>query len=474
MPGTASADLIRRLADAVGAAHVLTGADTEGYGTEVMGKYRWAPLAVVRPGSADEVTAILKLCAAAGVGVVPSAGRTGLTGASEAEGRVMLSVARMNRIREVRASSRIAIVEAGVILSRLHEAAAEQGLVFPLTFGAKGSAMVGGFLSTNAGGSNVVRYGSTRGLCLGIEVVLADGRVLNLMSELRKDNSGYDLKDLFIGAEGTLGIITAAVLRLFPKPAAYASAMVAVTSIDAALALLNRLQTATGGLVEAFEYMPGNYMDRLAEIRPGRREPFARRHDHNIFVEIASTAPKDAEPRPDGTVPLTAMLEAALAESLESGGALDATVAASEAQRREMWEGREAAAEVMVLPVPTVDLDLSLPLEKVQAFLDRMADRLAALDPGSRWMAISHLGDGNIHYSAYGTTRDPEVLDAIRIGADTEAVALGGSFSAEHGIGLAKKASMARLKDPVALDVMRALKAALDPANLLNPGKVLP
>jgi FAD/FMN-containing dehydrogenase len=466
--------LLAALQAAVGPAHVLTGDEAAPYGLEWTGKYRWTPLAVVRPGSVAEVQAVVRACAAAGVPVVPVAGRTGLTGAAEAGGRVMLSVERMNRIREVRPASRIAIVEAGVVLSRLHEAAEAAGLVFPLTFGAKGSTMVGGFLSTNAGGSNVVRYGSTRGMCLGIEVVLADGRVLNLMSELHKDNSGYDLKDLFIGAEGTLGIITGAVLRLAAKPAAYASAMVAVASVDAALGLLNRVQAATGGGVEAFEYMPGNYMDRLFQVKPAMREPFGQRYPHNIFVEVASAAARDAVPDAEGRVPLAGMLEAALADALERGEALDAVVAATEGQRREMWARREAAGEIMVMDVPTVDCDLSVPLDKVSAFLTRIDAGLRALDPGATWMVVSHLGDGNVHYSGYLTKDDAGLMDAVRDMVDGIAVGMGGSFSAEHGIGLTKKGSMAAMKDPVALDVMRAVKAALDPRGLMNPGKVIP
>ncbi|MFZ5708366.1 MAG: FAD-binding oxidoreductase [Pseudomonadota bacterium] len=471
---TAPSEIAARLAGIVGAPNVLTGAEAAGYGREWTGKYRWSPLAVVRPGSAGEVSQVVRACGEAGVAIVPCAGRTGLTGATEAEGRVMLSVERMNRIREIRPGSRIAIVEAGVVLSRLHEAADAHGLVFPLTFGAKGSTMAGGFLSTNAGGSNVLRYGSARALCLGIEVVLADGRVLNLMSELHKDNSGYDLKDLFIGAEGTLGIITAAVFRLVAKPAAYASAMVAVTSVDAALGLLHRLQAATGGGVEAFEYMPRSYMDRLFEMHPGMRAPFAQPYAHNIFVEVASSVPRDTTPDENGEIPLVALLEAALADLMGKGGALDAVVARTEAQRREMWIRREAAGEIMVKPVPTVDCDVSVPLDKVSTFLERIDARLKALDPGATWMVVSHLGDGNVHYSGYLTRGDAGLMDAVRDAVDGEAVALGGSFSAEHGIGLTKTGSMAAMKDPVALDVMRKLKAALDPQGLMNPGKVIP
>ena len=253
--------LLDRLTTLLGPAHVLTGQDCAPYTAEWIGKYHWQPLAVLRPADRDQVSAILRIASETGTPVVPVGGRTGLVGGTEAEGRLMLSLERMNRIREIRPQARIAVVEPGVILSRLHDAAADHGLYFPLWFGARGSAMIGGVLSTNAGGSNVLRYGSTRALCLGLEVVLADGRVLDLMSELHKDNSGYDLRDLFIGAEGTLGVITAAVMKLVPAPRAHATAMLAMPSLDAALVLLNRLQTQTGGLVEAFEFMPRSYQE---------------------------------------------------------------------------------------------------------------------------------------------------------------------------------------------------------------------
>jgi FAD/FMN-containing dehydrogenase len=360
------------------------------------------------------------------------------------------------------------------VLTQLHEAAEAQGLNFPMTFGARGSAMLGGLLSTNAGGSNVLRYGNTRALCLGLEVVLPDGEVLNLMSELHKDNSGYDLKDLFIGAEGTLGVITAAVLKLVPKPRAFATAMVAAPSLPDALKLLNRLQEATGGAVEAFEYMPGNYIEghlaRIANARP----PFAERHEVNIMVEVGATAPRDALPGADGRVPVAAYLEEVLAGLMEEGAVLDAVIAQNEAQRREMWARREAAAEVMLAVSPRVDTDIALPLDKVATFLGRMDEVLPSVDPGATHVEVAHLGDGNIHYSVCCTTDDPGLMDRITERVEDVVQKLGGSFSAEHGIGVSKKNTMARRKDKVALKVMRRIKAALDPKGIMNPGKVLP
>jgi FAD/FMN-containing dehydrogenase len=431
-------------------------------------------LAVVRPGSTEEVSAIMRLAHESGTKVVPASGRTGLAGGTYAEGALMISLERMNTIRELRPEARLAVVEAGVVLSNLHAAAEAEGLVFPLSFGAKGSAMVGGALSTNAGGSNVVRYGSTRGLCLGLEVVLADGRVMDLMSELHKDNSGYDLKDLFIGAEGTLGLITGAVLRLFPQPKAYATAMVAVQDLDAALVLLNRLQLATGGLVEAFEYMPRSYMEQHLARIAGARPAFDQTYDVNIMVELGAIAPRDADVGDDGAVPLVDHLEEKLADLMEEGLVLDAVVAKSDAQRQEMWARREDAAEVGFTGQPMLNNDIALPTDKVPAFFDRIAPRLKAVDPGYSESCVAHLGDGNIHYLVYLSSGDAALKDRAMETVEDVVLELGGSFSAEHGIGLAKKPSMARRKNPVAVDVMRAVKAALDPAGILNPGKVIP
>lgn len=465
--------LIAELTALLGPAHVLTGADAATYGHEWTGKYHWQPRAVLRPANTAEVAAVMRLASANATPVVPVGGNSGLNGGTFAEAALMLSLERMSGIREVNPTARTLTVEAGVVLNRLHEAAAEHGLLFGLTFGAKGSAQVGGFLSTNAGGSNVLRYGNARALCLGLEVVLADGRVMNLMSALHKDNTGYDLRDLFIGAEGTLGIITAAVLRLAPGPRAYATALLGMTALPEALALLHRVQEATGGAVEAFEYMPAAYMARLATCRPDLACPFAPQ-PVNILLEIATTQPDLATPAANGEVPLTAHLQALLAEAMAAGSVCEAVLATSETQRRTLWAMREAAAEITLNRAPLVDTDIALPLDRVAAFLPRMAARLAALDPAAEEMVVAHLGDGNIHYTAYPSRDDAALSRAIRASVADEAVGMGGSFSAEHGVGLSKRATMAAHKDPVALAAMHAIKAALDPQGILNPGKVLP
>ena len=466
--------LVADLAALLGPAHVLTGPDLAAYCSDWTGHYTARPLAVARPADTGEVAACLRLASAHRVPVVPVGGRTGLVGGAMTTGGLMLSLERMNRIREIRAPARIAIVEAGVVLAHLHEAAAAQGLYFPLWFGARGSAMVGGALSTNAGGSNVLRYGSTRALCLGLEVVLADGRVLDLMSELHKDNSGYDLRDLFIGAEGTLGVITAAVMKLVPAPRAHATATLALRSLADALALLNRLQGATGGTVEAFEYMPAAYLRRLAEARPDISLPFATIPEVTILVELGATAPRDADPLPDGSVPIANLLADTLAPLLAEGTLLDAVIAQSESQRRTMWQRRELAAEVMFARKPFFEADIALPLDRIETFFTQVEARLQALDAGAESLSIAHLGDGNVHFAVYPSRDDPALEDSVINAVEDVVQALGGSFSAEHGVGLMKLVSMARRKDRVALDVMRTLKAALDPGNLMNPGKVLP
>ena len=464
-------DIISQLRARLDPAHILTGSDAAPWASDWVGKYKGAPICVARPGTTQEVSQVMALAHETGTPVVPVGGNTGLSGGAFSEGAIALSLDRMRGIREIRPAARLAVVEAGVVLEALHGAVAEHGLSFPMTFGAKGSCTLGGMLATNAGGSNVLRHGNTRALCLGLEVVLPDGEVLDLMGELHKDNSGYDLKDLFIGAEGTLGVITAAVVKLVPAPRAYATAMVAVEGLGAALTLLNRLQSATGGAVEAFEYMPGAYI-AAHQAMTGQRGPFDEAHEVNILVELGATADRDVVAGPDGQVPVVAYLEDVLGGMLEDGAVLDAVIAQSDAQRAEIWARREAAAEVCLAKLPVVNNDIAVPLDKVAAFFDRMAPVLPVVDPGAVALSVAHLGDGNIHYAV-------QVSDASRVDPVMEAVEdvvadLGGSFSAEHGIGLSKKPSMARRKDPVALRVMRQIKGALDPKGIMNPGKVLP
>jgi FAD/FMN-containing dehydrogenase len=466
--------VIDQIAAAIGPDRILTGKDAAPYGKDWTGAYTSTPLAVLRPMSTAEVAAIMRIAHATLTPVVPCSGRTGLTGATMADGALMLSVERLNRITDINATGRTATVGAGVILSNLHDAAAAHDLIFPLTLGARGSAMIGGLLSTNAGGSNVVRYGSTRGLCLGLEVVMADGRVMNLMSALHKDNSGLDLRNLMIGAEGTLGIITAAVLKLLPKPQAYATAMVALPSLADALHLLHRLQDETGGGVEAFEYMPRSYLAKHRQMFPDMPPPFAQDHDVNIMIEIAATMARDAQPGPDGQLPVVTVLEDVLSQMLDDGTLLDAVIAQNETQRRDIWKRREDAGHVAFFGGHFVNTDIALPLDKVAAFETALTPRLRAIDPDVEEVMVAHLGDGNIHHTSYVSRNDPDAMAALVEAVEDVVQDLGGSFSAEHGIGVSKLETMKRRKDPVALDAMRAIKAALDPRNILNPGKVIP
>ncbi len=467
-------DLIAELTERLGASHVLTGLATDRYAPDWTGRYTSRPLAVLRPATTDDVATIVKAAGRAAVPVIAIGGRTGLVGGAMTDGGLMISLERLNSIREIRVDERLAVVEAGVVLTRLHDAADAKGLNFPLWFGARGSATIGGVLSTNAGGSNVLRYGSTRALCLGLEVVLADGRVLNLMTGLHKDNSGYDLRDIFIGAEGTLGIITAAVMKLVAKPRAHATATLALRSLPDALSLLNRLQAASGGLVDAFEFMPRTYMDRLSVVRPELGQPFGTVHEVTILVELVATAPRDADPAPDGSLPLVTLLEESLAQMMDDGMVLEAVIARSDAQRSAMWARREAAAELTHGWHPAIETDVAVPLASVDAFLTCALAKLAELDPGAQTVTVAHLGDGNLHFTVFPTGDDPDLADAILTAVEDVVQSLGGSFSAEHGVGLSKRPSMARRKDAVALDVMRALKSALDPDNRMNPGKILP
>lgn len=466
--------VLNKIAEAIGKDQILTGKDAAPYGKDWTGAYTSTPLAVLRPANTAEVAAILKIANETKTPVVPASGRTGLTGATLAEDALMLSVERLNQITDINVDGRTATVGAGVILSNLHDAAEAHDLIFPLTLGARGSAMIGGLLSTNAGGSNVVRYGSTRGLCLGIEVVMADGRIMNLMSALHKDNSGLDLRNLVIGAEGTLGIITAAVLKLRPKPQAYATAMVAVPSLSDALGLLHKLQDETGGGVEAFEYMPRSYIDKHRLLFPDATAPFDHDYDVNIMIEVAATMARDAVPADDGSLPVVSTLETILGQMLEEGTVLDAVIAQNEAQRRAIWKRREDAGEVAFFGGVFVNTDVAVPLDKVAAFETALTPRIKAIDPDASEVIVAHLGDGNIHHTTYISRNDPQAMEALVEAVEDVVQELGGSFSAEHGVGVSKLETMKRRKDPVALDAMRAIKAALDPNGILNPGKVIP
>ena len=466
--------LLQDFAAIVGDEYALTGEDTARWSKDWTGKYCAEPGVVLRPASTQEVSQIMALANARKQSITPVSGHTGLVGGTFAPGGVMMSMDRMNTIHEINAGARTAVVDAGVILSSLHEAVAGDDLIFPLTFGARGSAMIGGVMSTNAGGSNVLRYGNTRDLVLGLEAVMADGKIVNLMTALHKDNSGLNLRQLLIGSEGTLGVITKAVLKLAPKPRAYATAMVAVPTLDDALTLLNRVQDATGGAVEAFEFMPKHYIDLHVTRIKGARAPFEDSYEYNIMIEVGATSARDATPNDTGEIPVVADLQVLMMGMMEDGLLLDAVVAQNETQRREMWERREAAAELAFWRQPIVDTDVALPLDQVAKFFDLANTITAEIDRGSEPNYIAHLGDGNVHYSIYPSRDDEALKDQLIEAIEDIVEKLGGSFSAEHGVGLSKLNTMRRRKDPVALEMMRKIKGVLDPNGILNPGKLIP
>jgi FAD/FMN-containing dehydrogenase len=431
------------------------------------GRYRGAAAAMLSPSTRGEVAAIVSLCAEAGAALVPQGGNTSMVGGAtpDASGEaLLLSLRRMNRIRDLDAQAGIAVCEAGVILANLHAAADESGLRFPLSLGAKGSATVGGLVSTNAGGTQVLRFGTMRSLVLGIEAVLPDGSLFEGLAALRKDNRGYDLKQLLIGAEGTLGVVTAASLKLVPAAGARAVAWVGVASPAEAQALLNHLEAALGGAVESFEIVPAHVLDLVLAHIPGTRAPLARPAPWNVLVEAVSPAGAP-EPR--------------LAEALAEAAVLDAALAASEAQAEDFWRLRDSIAEAERQSGPAAKHDISVPVGTMGAFMTGAAETVEARFAGTRVIAFGHLGDGNVHFNvqappgAPATWPDTAGAEVTRLVHDLVAAA-GGSISAEHGIGQAKVAELARLADPARLGALRAIKRALDPKGIMNPGKLVP
>jgi len=465
-------ELIEALREVVGPANVLTGdADMAAYCTDWRGRYRGTALAVVRPGSTAEVAEAVRRCAAQGVAIVPQGGNTGLCGGATPTGcgEVVVSLVRMNRVRELDAANATVTVEAGCTLQQVQEAAAVADRLFPLSLAAEGTATIGGNLSTNAGGVQVLRYGNARDLCLGLEVVLPDGRVWNGLRGLRKDNTGYDLKHLFIGAEGTLGLITAAVLKLFPQPRQVATAWAAVASPAAAVELLSRLRAVAGDRVTAFELVGRSGLDLVMRHIPGSREPLAGRSPWQALIEFSDTVGGDT---------LEPLLEQALAGAAEAGLVADAAVARSEAQARALWRLRENISAAQKTEGLSIKHDVSLPVSRIAEFIERADLALARAFPGVRIVCFGHLGDGNLHYNP----SQPAAGDNAGFIAATPRVnrivhdivnELGGSISAEHGLGQLKREEIRRYKSELEMEMMQALKAVFDPRGLMNPGKVV-
>ncbi len=469
--GTGGGDsLIESLKSAIGAAHVLT--DPSDMATRLVedrGLFCGTALAILRPASTAEVAQCVRLCNAAGVPIVPQGGNTGLAGGGVPDGGMILSTQRLNRIREVDATNATMTVEAGCILASIQQAADEAGALFPLSLASEGSCQIGGNLSTNAGGTAVLRYGNTRELVLGIEVVLPDGRVLNDLNGLRKNNTGYDLRNLFIGAEGTLGIITAAVLKLFPKPVVRATTLVACDGPDSALKLYSRMRGANADTLSTFEYIEWAGLKMVVDHAPGCSYPMAQVHPAYCLIELTSANAHDN---------LDTRMEAALEAAFDAQEIFDAVIGASEAQKDALWALRENLSEAQKPEGASIKHDVSVPVSRVADFIATAKAACMTYMPGLRPCPFGHFGDGNLHFNLSRPTdmSDEDFLAAYpafnRIVHDI-VHEMGGSFSAEHGIGLAKRAELRRYKDPVALELMQQIKTVLDPVNLMNPGKVL-
>jgi len=470
-----------RLRQIVGDEAVLDRAeDMDGYLHDWFKRFTGKAHAVVLPHTTEQVAAIMKFAADHKIVVVPQGGNTGMMGAATPDDNgntIMLSLRRMNKIREIDQTNMSMTVEAGCILQDLQNAAEAENLYFPLNLAAKGSCTIGGNLGTNAGGLNVVRYGNTRQLTLGLEVVLMGGKVLNMLSGLRKDNTGYDLRDLFIGAEGTLGVITAATMKLFPLPVARSTAFAEVRDVAAAVELLHRLQAASGGCVEAFELIPADILHVLFEYFPNIQQPLATRGAMNVLMEIASTNPMSGVEDQQGQAPLRQIMEDCLATAFEDGLVIDATIAANEAQRTALWDVRETAPESHKRVGAVARSDISLPQSALAPFYAEMVEKIHNIDPTVRICGYGHLGDGNLHFNLVS---HPDHKDAFAEKTPILYEALystlakyNGSISAEHGIGQLKRDQLKTVKSPEILETMLAIKQALDPENLMNPGKIL-
>jgi len=431
----------------------------------------WVPM-VVRPANTAEVAAVVAICAETGTPMVPQGGNTGLTGGSQPHdtgAEIILSTTRMNRVREIDTVNNTMTVDAGCILASLQDAASDADRLFPLSLAAEGSCQIGGNLSTNAGGTQVLRYGNARNLVLGLEVVLPDGRIWDGLRGLRKDNTGYDLKQLFIGAEGTLGIITAAVLKLFPKPTEIQTALVAVPDPAASLSLLSRATEAVGEQVTAFELIQRQAIDFVLSNVPGGPDPLEQSYPWYVLMEISGQGPPDS---------LRDTVEGLLGGGLEDGEVLDAVLAADRAQGQALWKIRESIPEAQNHEGQSVKHDVSVPLSRIAEFIERADQALVAAYPGVRCVAFGHIGDGNIHYNPAQPLGERGADFAKEYGAVNRIVhdlisELNGSISAEHGLGRLRRDEARRYKSDVEMDLMQTLKDALDPTNIMNPGKVV-
>lgn len=464
--------LIRRLISIVGDDHVVAGAAGEQWLTDWRGRYRGEAIAVVFPGTTEEVAEVVCACVAADVAIVPQGGNTGLCGGATplSGGRsVVINLSRMKRVRAVDAANNALVVEAGCTLAAVQQAADQHDRLFPLSLASEGTCEIGGNLSTNAGGVQVLRYGNMRELVLGVEVVLPDGRVWDGLRALRKDNTGYDLKQLFIGAEGTLGIVTAVVLKLFPKPRARATAWVDVPDPAAAVGLLRAVQSRCGDRVTAFEIIGREALQLVLKNIPDARPPFAEPGAWGVLLELSDMISAEG---------LNGLLEVALGEAFEAGLARDAVVAQSGAQAEALWALRENISEAQRIEGVSIKHDIAVPVSRVPEFLAQAGQALTARWPDTRIVAFGHIGDGNLHYNLSKAdalenrdfiARTPDINRVVHDLVD----ALGGSISAEHGLGQLKREEITRYRSEVELEMMRALKRTFDPQGRMNPGKVV-
>lgn len=467
------AELIAQLTGVAGTEQVLTDAqDKAPWLTDWRGRYQGEALAVVFPASTEEVAQLVCACNEAEVAIVPQGGNTGLCGGATPlrEGRsVVINLSRMRRVREVDAANNALVVEAGCTLAAVQQIAAEHDRLFPLSLASEGSCEIGGNVSTNAGGVQVLRYGNTRELVLGVEVVLPDGRVWDGLRALRKDNTGYDLKQLFIGAEGTLGIVTAVALKVFPRPRSRATAWVDVPSPAAAVALLRAVQNHCGDRVTAFEIVGREALQLVLKHMPDARAPFARAGEWGVLLELSDMIAAPA---------LGEVLEAALGEAFEAGLARDAVIAQNEAQAQALWALRENISEAQRIEGISIKHDIAVPVSRMAEFLERAEQALLARWPDARIVAFGHIGDGNLHYNLSKAdalanpefiARTPEINRVVHDLVDE----LGGSISAEHGLGQLKREEITLYRSEVELEMMRALKRAFDPQGRMNPGKLI-
>ena len=461
------------IAEILGPDGVLTdAADIEPYLTDHRHLYQGRALAVALPRSVDQISRLLAYCNDNRIGVVPHAGNTSYCGGAtpdESGQQIVLSLKRLNRVRNVDALNYSLVAEAGCILADVQRAADDAERLFPLSLGSEGTCQIGGNLSTNAGGTSVLRYGMMRDLVLGLEVVLADGRILSTLGALRKDNTGYDVKSLFLGAEGTLGVITAAALKLFSKVRAAATAFVAVPSVQAAVELLSQLREASGDRISSFELIPRIGIDLTTRHIPGVRDPLKQRYEWHVLCEVTSSR---------ATENLNDLLTESLAAAFESNVVLDAVVAQSDRERESLWKIRETIPEAQRIDGASLKHDISLPITSLSKFVATAGGWVRDNVPDGQLVAYGHVGDGNLHFNlnqAPGSSRDTFLAREASIKRTIHDMVrdFGGSFSAEHGIGRLKVGELERYASPVELDLMRAVKHAFDPNGILNPGKVL-